>query len=95
MSTAPTGPGDEIRLSRSQTRRDYRVSLALLVAGVVLLAGYYVYTVLAIAHGGYTLSPADGFYLNVLAGTAFALLFVGAIFAWANRSILRQAARLP
>jgi hypothetical protein len=78
----------------SAWKRDYRLSRAILVAGVVILVAVCAFGFWATATGNYPTSFGPGLAFNLLGTAGFSLFFVGAIFAFHNWSLLREARRL-
>jgi hypothetical protein len=92
--TAQASPApDEIRLSALKTRRDFRVSVALLVAGVAVTIGFYGFVIWANSSGFYPSSVSTDFLLTAIGGIGSTLILVGAIFTGINWSLLRKAGR--
>jgi len=90
----PTSPSpNEIRLSTSKTRRDFRVSLALLVAGIAVTFGFYVFAIWASTSGVNPTSPLTDVLLSAIGGIGSTFILVGAIFTGVNWSLLRKAGR--
>jgi len=76
-----------IALDASKVRRDLRVSLYLVVAGAILAGLGYSY--LALVNPNVE-SMADFIIGSVVVGTGTTMLFVGALFYFINRSLLRR-----
>ena len=85
-TAAPSDNG--IHLSLSKTRRDFRVSLALVVAGIVLEA---VSIGLQPWMTSYRASELILWTLLTVGSAGSVLIFVGAIFAGVNWSLIRKA----
>lgn len=81
---------DTILLSVSKTRRDYRLSLALLVAGIVVVVAFYGSVLWAESTGNYPTSIETDVAISTVGSVGFVLITVGAIFAGINRSLLRR-----
>ena len=81
---------DEIRLSASKTRRDLRLSLGLLIAGIVISVSFYGYIFWVSSSGGSGLPVWSSFVISSLASAGSVLILVGAIFAVINWSLLRK-----
>jgi hypothetical protein len=84
--------GSNVR-SASTTRRDYRLSLAVLVAGGVVFVAVLVFAYVAISTGAY---PSSGTGLvalavDVIGSAGFGMIFLGSFFASHYRSLLRRA----
>ena len=83
-----TAPVEEkIQLSVAKTRRDYHLSLALLVAGIVDAAAFYAYTSWASSTGNYPSSTLVGVTIVAIGEASYVLILVGAIFEGVNWSI--------
>lgn len=93
MAAPNAVPYDQILLSASKTRRDYRLSLALLVAGIVVVTTFYGYLFWASSTGGYPTSIGTGLAISTIGGVGFILITIGAIFAGVNWSLLRKRQR--
>lgn len=78
----------------SRWRRDYRLSLALLVTGIVVVAGVSVFSIWANSTGNYPTSAGGGFATYLLGTAGGILTIVGGIFAFHNWSLLRQGRRI-
>ncbi len=85
-TAAPSDNG--IHLSLSKTRRDFRVSLALVVAGIVLEAASIGLQPWMASYGA---SELIVWTVLTAGGAGSACIFVGAIFAGVNWSLLRKA----
>lgn len=82
---------DHLVLSASKTRRDYRLSLALLVAGLVITVTSY-----SLMFSGMTTSSfATATAISIVANIGGILVLVGAIFAAINWALLRTGWRSP
>ncbi len=91
---AQTPPAsNDILLSAEKTRRDYRVSLALLVAGIILTGGVYGFEVWANTSGVYPISVLSSVFISAIGGVGSTLILVGAIFTGINWSLLRKSGR--
>jgi uncharacterized membrane protein YfcA len=77
----------------SATMRHYRQSLAILVAGVVLFVAVIAFASLGTWTGYYPTSGIGPIVLatDCLGSVGFAMIFVGAIWASENRSLLRKS----
>ncbi len=95
MQPASRSEPETISLSVRKTRRDLRLSIALLIAGVVLLVAYFTTVTLLISSGNYTFGAASAFVLQIISGSASALVTVGAIFTAINYALLRRQPRGP
>lgn len=93
MAAESAAASDQIVLSASKTRRDYRLSLAFVVAGIVTVVAYYGFELWAVATGHYPTSVVLALTLNSLGSVGFILITVGAIFAAINWSLLRRSRR--
>ncbi len=93
MASPNTAGSDQVLLSVSKIRRDYRLSLALLLAGVVVVAGFYGFVLWANAMGSW--SSATLVVVSTIGNAGFVLILVGAIFAGINWSLLRKSRRTP
>ncbi|MGD0250008.1 MAG: hypothetical protein ABSB97_03865 [Thermoplasmata archaeon] len=77
----------------SAWRRDYRLSLAILVAGIVVIVAFSVFVSWAYLTGNYPASFGAGLALNLIGTAGLSLIMVGVIFAFHNWSLLRQTRR--
>ena len=93
MAAQSVAASDQISLSASKTRRDYRLSLALLVAGVVVVVAFYGFVFWAMGTGNYPTSVATGSAISAIGSIGFILILVGAIFTGINWSLLRKSRR--
>ncbi len=96
MTAQPVAMTDQIQLSVSKTRRDFKLSLALLVTGVILSAGIVSFELWANSTGYWIDSPTGpsaitSALLSAIGGIGSTLVLVGAIFAAINWSLLRKA----
>lgn len=89
MAAQNTAGSDRILLSAAKTKGDYRLSLALLLAGaVVVVADYgFVFLTNAMSHS----SIATTLLFSTIGNIGFVLITVGAIFAAINWSLLRKS----
>jgi hypothetical protein len=83
----------EIHLSASRTRRDFHVSVALLIAGIAVTIGFFAFSIWANASGFYSSYAAASLLNSLLGGIGGALLLIGAIFTGINWSLLRKTVR--
>ena len=60
------------------------------MAGIVVVAGFYTYEYWATSSGQYPTSPASWVSLSIIGNVGFILIFMGAIFAGINWSLLRK-----
>ena len=93
MTAEAAVASDQIMLSASKTRRDYRLSLALLVAGIVVVGAFYGFVVWANSTGNYPTSIETDLAVSTVGSVGFVLITVGAIFAGINGSLLRKSRR--
>jgi len=93
MARVGDGATGQISLSLSKTQRDFRLSVALLIAGVVLAAGFYGFEYWAATTGLFFQSPAAFLMVEIFGNVAWVLILVGAIFAGVNWSLLRRGRR--
>jgi len=89
---------DQIQLSAGKTRRDFNLSLALLVTGIMMTAGLFTFEVWANSTGywnNYPTGPSalTSALLSAIGGIGSTLILVGAIFTGVNWSLLRKAGR--
>ena len=86
---------DVIPLSAAKTRRDYKLSLALLISGIAIVVTFYSLVIFV----GSTLlvfsNPAYSILFTVVGNVGYILILVGAIFAAINWSLLRQRHQDP
>jgi len=75
----------------SAWRRDYRLSLAILEAGIVVLVAFFAFVSWANLTGNYPTSFGAGLAINLIGTGGFSLIFVGAIFTFHNWSLLRES----
>ena len=90
MSSPPPPVTDSITISRRKVERDLKVSLVLLVAGLVLTG---VWMVLEFTHQIVVQNSSDMttfVIIDAIGGTADVFILVGAIFAAINWSLLRK-----
>ncbi len=87
---APTA-ADPSRILLSRWKRDYHFSLALLVAGVIILAFLAAFSYWASSTGSYSSSFWTGLADRVLGTMGGMLTIVGGIFAYHNWALLRQS----
>ncbi|HTP54837.1 MAG TPA: hypothetical protein VML94_07795 [Thermoplasmata archaeon] len=92
MSGATTRRVD-IGFSLARTRRDFRISVGLLLAGVLIVVGFYGYFFWRFSSATYSATVSDAVLENLIGGIGSTLLLVGAIFTAINWSLLRQADR--
>lgn len=90
MAAETAAASDQIIPSASKTRRDYRLSLAFAVAGLVIVVASYSSMYWAEATGHYPGAAFAVLVLGSLAGIGEILIIVGAIFAGINWSLLRK-----
>jgi hypothetical protein len=94
MAAESAAASDQIMLSTR--RRDYRLSLAILVGGIVVFVAVLAFAYLGNLTGSYPTSVGTGpvvLAIDVIGSAGFAMIFVGAIFASHNRSLLRETRR--
>lgn len=90
--TAPCPAGPD-RVLLSAWRRDYRLSLLLLVAGVVLLVALAAYDFWANSTGNYPATFGAGLAVDLLGTAGFFLIVFGGTVAYYHRLGLRQDQR--
>jgi len=95
MAAQDASATDQIRLSVSKTRRDFNLSLALLVTGIIISAGIITFEIWANSTGYWNNfptgpSPTTSALLSAIGGIGSTLVLVGAIFAAINWSLLRK-----
>jgi hypothetical protein len=92
MSARNTAASDEVTRSVSRAQRDYRLSFAILVAGIVEFVGILAFAYLGNLTGNYPASGTGpvGLMIVVIESTGFAMMFVGSLFASQYRSLLHQ-----
>ncbi len=95
MAAQSAAASDQILLSASKTLRDYHLSLALLVAGVVVVVAFYGFVFWADGTGNYPTSIATDSAISAIGSIGFTLILVGAIFTGINWSFLRKSDRIP
>jgi len=101
MGVPSADESDTIRLSVAKTRRDLRISLALIIAGVGLSVGFYWFEIWASTSGYWASNPPSpvGFVvISTLASVGWIFVTIGVIFAVINWSLLRSrraSARAP
>ena len=78
----------------SRWRRDYRLSLTLLVAGVIIIAVLVAFIDWADFTGNYPSSGVEGLSLDLIGTVGGGLLLFGGIFAYHNWALLRQSERI-
>ena len=84
---------DQVVLSR--WARDYRLSRAILVAGLLLFGATLALDLWFDWTGNVPTSGGTGlFALDLFGSAGFALVFVGTLFTFHNWSLLREARRL-
>ena len=88
MTATVSSPDDRIHLSWTKTRRDFDVSLALVIAGIVLEVVYYWLTPWVASSGA---SALTAWTILIAGGVGYVLILVGAIFTGVNWSLLRKA----
>jgi uncharacterized membrane protein YidH (DUF202 family) len=74
--------------------RHYRLSLAILVGGIVMFVAVIAFAYLGNLTGSYPTSSGSGpvvLAIDVIGSAGFAMIFAGAVFASHNRSLLRQS----
>jgi len=84
---------DQIVLSASKTRQDYRLSFALLFAGILMFGGFSLFEYWVASTGNYPTSIAPIVAISLLASVGSILITVGAIFTVINWSLLRKSHR--
>jgi type IV secretory pathway VirB2 component (pilin) len=85
----------EIRLSLSRTRRDFHVSLTLLIAGIAVTIGFIGYSIWANSSGFSSNYATVSLLESLLGGIGGTLILIGAIFTGINWSLLRKSAGTP
>lgn len=91
MAAEVATASDQLVLSASKTLRDFRLSLALVVAGIAMVVGYYLYAYWARVTGHYPTSAAMGVIPPSVGEVGTVLILVGGIFAGVNWSLLRKS----
>jgi hypothetical protein len=83
------------RIALAALKRDYRLSRAILMAGVVVFVAVLAFAYLGILTGNYPTSGTGPVVLatDVIGSAGFAMIFVGAVFASHNWSLLRESRR--
>lgn len=88
MTVPSPVPSDVLVLSRSKTRRDFRLSLALLLAGGTMFVASFLYTSWPHQTGHSPPDTAAGAFVSlliaVLSGVGGLLILVGTIFTGVN-----------
>ncbi len=74
-------------------RRDYRLSLAILEAGIVVIVAYSALVSWAYLTGNYPPSFGVGLAMNLIGTAGLSLIMVGGLFAFHNWSLLRETRR--
>jgi hypothetical protein len=97
LSEMPVYPfvSKEIHLSASRTRRDLRISVALLIAGIAVSIGFFAFSIWASASGFYSSYAAASLLNSLLGGIGGTLILIGAIFTGINWSLLRKTVTTP
>lgn len=90
MAAQTAAASDQVLISASKTSRDYRLSLVLLVTGIIMVGAYYSFAYWANATGNYPTSIAPGVAISAIGSIGFVLILVGAIFTGVNWSLLRK-----
>jgi hypothetical protein len=90
VATSPPTSGPVILAS---WKRDYRQSLALVVAGFVLVVAIVAFDLWANSTGNYPTSLGAGLAVNLLGTAGFFLIFFGGTVAYYHRLGLRQSRR--
>ncbi len=85
---------DPSQILLSRWRRDYRLSLALFLAGVIMIAALAALSYWANSAGNYPSSFWTGLADRVLGTAGGMLTIVGGIFAYHNWALLRQSASI-
>ena len=75
----------------SRWRRDYRLSLWILVVGLVVVVALAGFSFWANLTGNYPTSFGGGLAIRLIGTAGGMLFFVGGIFAYHNWSLLRQS----
>ena len=75
----------------SRWRRDYRLSLWILVAGLAVVAALVCFGFWANSTGSYPSSGGAGLAVDLTGTVGSALILFGGIFAYHNWSLLRQS----
>lgn len=91
MAASNAAASDQIVLSVSKTRDDYRLSLALLLAGIVVYVASSVFVFWANSTGNYPTSIGGSVALTAVGGIGITLIIVGAIFSAINWSLLKKS----
>ena len=92
MPAGSAAASDQALVSR--WRRDYRLSVAILVAGIVMIVAISALSLWINSPGNY-LSPFwSGLAVRVLGTAGGMLLLVGGIFTFHNWSLLQQSRRI-
>ena len=95
MTTTGALPADALVLSAEKTRRDYRLSLEIVVAGAVAFVGGLLAEYLVFSAGIAPPPIPEQLLLSTLAGIGSTMILVGAIFAGINHHLLRAGRPLP
>ena len=95
MPTRVSQRSSEIRPSVLRTRRDLRVSLAILGAGIVVLFSFYSLVVWANSVGAYPSAAWTESLIGAVGAIGWGLTLVGASYTLTNRSLLRKLSAPP
>ena len=90
----PESPSDFVHLSASKVRRDLRLSLGILVAGVILVAVGSILNYLLltwITNSSVSTMADNGIVLSLPMSVGSVFILVGAIFTGVNWSLLRKS----
>jgi len=87
MERQPREGTDPLEPIRVKVRWHYHFGLALLLAGVVILAACFG---LERFLGGFASTISEGFLLYVIGSAGFALILAGAVFFQESRAFLRR-----
>jgi hypothetical protein len=83
------------RILLSAWNRDYRLSLAIIVAGIVMLVAISSFGFWATSTGNFPTSLGGGLAIYLIGTAGFMLIVLGGSWAYTNRRLLQLSGRNP
>jgi len=93
MAAQNAAAPDQILLSA--WNRNYRVGLAIIVAGIIILATIIAFSFWATSTGNYPTSGGGGLAIELIGTTGFMLIILGGSWVYTNRRLLQLTGRSP